>query len=190
MKASELHRLDGPLSEFTDWLVEGLGPQRRLRSLRLYVTGLLLDGERKSIGPDGESLGWRSHRSERQCDSGCSRRHAWRNGRKRCSTVGSTTHGSQASRCGGAGYRRHGGSQEKGNRYVGVSRQYLGTLGRTDNCQVAVSLHLASERGSACLGKRLFFLQQQLSDTAQKRRRQAVHRKIGNCQVKFKLLLK
>jgi SRSO17 transposase len=47
-------------------------------------------------------------------------------------------------------------SQKKGEFSVGVARQYSGTLGRVDNCQIAVSVHLAGERGSACIGMRLF----------------------------------
>lgn len=39
------------------------------------------------------------------------------------------------------------GFPKKGMHSVGVARQYSGTLGRTDNCQVAVSLHLAGEKG-------------------------------------------
>jgi SRSO17 transposase len=38
------------------------------------------------------------------------------------------------------------GFPKKGQCSVGVKRQYSGTLGRTDNCQVAVSLHLAGSR--------------------------------------------
>lgn len=38
---------------------------------------------------------------------------------------------------------------------VGVARQCSGTLGRTANCQVATSLHLAGERGCCCIGMRL-----------------------------------
>lgn len=34
---------------------------------------------------------------------------------------------------------------KKGRRSVGVARQYSGTLGRIDNCQIATSLHLAGE---------------------------------------------
>lgn len=39
---------------------------------------------------------------------------------------------------------------------VGAARQYSGTLGRTDICQVAVSLHLEGEKGSGCIGMRLY----------------------------------
>ncbi|RKH37135.1 transposase [Corallococcus sicarius] len=48
------------------------------------------------------------------------------------------------------------GFPKKGKHSVGVARQYSGTLGRTDNCQVAVSLHLAGEKGSGCIGMRLY----------------------------------
>jgi SRSO17 transposase len=47
------------------------------------------------------------------------------------------------------------GFPKQGRHSVGVARRYSGTLGRTDNCQVATSLHLAGERGSGCIGMRL-----------------------------------
>ncbi|OLK35238.1 DDE endonuclease, partial [Xanthomonas oryzae pv. oryzae] len=37
---------------------------------------------------------------------------------------------------------------------VGVARQYCGRLGKTDNCQVAVSLSIANEHGSLPVGYR------------------------------------
>jgi hypothetical protein len=39
------------------------------------------------------------------------------------------------------------GFAKKGRHSAGVARQYSGTLGKTDNCQVAVSLHYAAPRG-------------------------------------------
>ena len=48
------------------------------------------------------------------------------------------------------------GFAKKGRQSVGVARQYSGTLGKTDNCQVAVSLHYASPRGDYPLALRLF----------------------------------
>jgi SRSO17 transposase len=53
---------------------------------------------------------------------------------------------------------------KKGRHSVGVARQYSGTLGRTDNCQIATSLHLAGERGSACIGMRLYLPETWASD--------------------------
>ena len=48
------------------------------------------------------------------------------------------------------------GFAKKGRHSVGVARQYSGTLGKTDNCQVAVSLHYVAPLGDYPLGLRLF----------------------------------
>src|SRR5688572_1599357 len=48
------------------------------------------------------------------------------------------------------------GFPKKGKHSVGVTRQYCGQLGKQDNCQVAVSLSLASERGSVPIDWRLY----------------------------------
>ena len=48
------------------------------------------------------------------------------------------------------------GFPKKGFKSLGVQRQYSGTLGRIDNCQIATSLHLASEHGGVCIGMRLY----------------------------------
>jgi SRSO17 transposase len=45
---------------------------------------------------------------------------------------------------------------KKGRYSVGVARQYCGTLGKTDNCQVAVSLHYTTPKGDYPLALRLF----------------------------------
>jgi SRSO17 transposase len=58
------------------------------------------------------------------------------------------------------------GFAKKGTHSVGVARQYSGTLGRTDNCQVATSLHLAGERGSGCIGFRLYLGKEWTDDRA------------------------
>jgi SRSO17 transposase len=48
------------------------------------------------------------------------------------------------------------GFPKKGVHSVGVARQYCGQLGKQDNCQVAVSLSLASESGSVPMDWRLY----------------------------------
>ena len=45
---------------------------------------------------------------------------------------------------------------KQGHHSVGVERQYSGTLGKTANCQVAVSLHHVGEQESTILGWRLY----------------------------------
>ena len=45
---------------------------------------------------------------------------------------------------------------KKGRHSVGVARQYCGQLGKQDNCQVAVSVSLATEAGSVPVAYRLY----------------------------------
>jgi SRSO17 transposase len=45
---------------------------------------------------------------------------------------------------------------KKGTKSVGVKRQYSGTLGRTDNCQVAVFANYSSAKGHTFMDRRLF----------------------------------
>src|SRR5208337_5246084 len=47
------------------------------------------------------------------------------------------------------------GFPKKGTKSVGVKRQYSGTLGRTDNCQVAVFANYASAKGHTFMDRRL-----------------------------------
>lgn len=48
------------------------------------------------------------------------------------------------------------GIPKQGKHSVGVTRQYCGQLGKTENCQVAVSLSLASDKGSLPIQWRLY----------------------------------
>jgi SRSO17 transposase len=63
------------------------------------------------------------------------------------------------------------GFAKKGRYSVGVARQYSGTLGKTDNCQVAVSLHYAAPNGDYPLALRLYLPE---SWTSQPARMEAV----------------
>ena len=51
------------------------------------------------------------------------------------------------------------GFPKKGKHSVGVARQYCGQTGKQDNCRVAVSLSIASERGSLPIGYQLYLPQ-------------------------------
>jgi SRSO17 transposase len=48
------------------------------------------------------------------------------------------------------------GFLKKGNDSIGVSRQYCGTIGKVDNCQVGVFASYTSEHGYAIIDKRLY----------------------------------
>ena len=63
------------------------------------------------------------------------------------------------------------GFPKKGTKSVGVKRQYSGTLGRTDNCQVAVFANYCSPKGHTFMDRRLFLPEEWASDS--KRRGEA-----------------
>ena len=48
------------------------------------------------------------------------------------------------------------GFLKKGDKSVGVARQYTGTAGKTENCQVGVFLGYASRRGHALIDRALY----------------------------------
>ena len=46
-----MRQLNRELSEYLESMVEGLGRSERRRALELYLTGMVLNGERKSVEP-------------------------------------------------------------------------------------------------------------------------------------------
>jgi len=48
------------------------------------------------------------------------------------------------------------GFPKKGDKSVGVKRQYAGCLGRTDNCQIGVCVNYRSAAGHTRIDRRLF----------------------------------
>ena len=56
------------------------------------------------------------------------------------------------------------GFLKKGTRSAGVQRQYSGTAGRTENCQVGVFLAYASPHGHALIDRELYLPQSWTED--------------------------
>lgn len=69
------------------------------------------------------------------------------------------------------------GFPKKGAHSVGVARQYCGQLGKQDNCQVAVSLSLASQDGSVPIDWRLY-LPRPWAEDPRRRRKAGVPREV------------
>jgi SRSO17 transposase len=150
-----LKRLDRELTTFVETLTAGLGRSERRMAMGQYITGLLLDGERKSIEPIAARLVDDAAQIE-----------AMRQRLQQCVVVSTWDEATVFARLAQTLDRElpevtafvvdDTGFPKKGRHSVGVARQYSGTLGRTDNCQIATSLHLAGERGSGCIGMRLY----------------------------------
>jgi SRSO17 transposase len=165
MNRREIERLDRELGGFIDAMVDGMGRPERRRAMGAYITGLLLDGERKSVLPMAARLVDDSSEIE-----------AMRQRLQQAVCVSSWSDAELLARLAQRVDRElpavealvidDTGFPKKGTHSVGVARQYSGTLGRIDNCQVAVSVHLAGELGSACIGMRLFLPEAWASDSA------------------------
>src|SRR4029078_10521035 len=60
------------------------------------------------------------------------------------------------------------GLPKKGKLSVGVARQYCGPLGKRDNCQVAVTLSVATEHASLPIAYRLYLPEAWAADPARR----------------------
>ena len=56
MNRRELERLERKLSDSVEVFVAGMGRRERKAAIRSYVSGLLLDGDRKSVEPMASRL--------------------------------------------------------------------------------------------------------------------------------------
>ena len=169
MTPTQLKRLDKELTEFLDYITDGMGRPERRRAMSLYLTGLLLTGERKTAVSMGRRLAADDGQIEgmRQRLQQCVSVSEWADEevRRRLALRFEKRLKPEAFVVDDTGFPK------KGKLSVGVQRQYSGTLGRTDNCQVASSLHVASDAASGCIGMRLYLPEQWAEDGP--RRRQA-----------------
>jgi SRSO17 transposase len=167
LDAEVLERLGTYTSEF----MADFGLIVRRYWAEVYLHGLLLDGERKSIQPLAERVnvpGWygdtmqalQQFVNQSQWDEQAVL-HTYR--RLLAASLADPA---------GVIVIDDTGFAKKGRHSVGVARQYSGTLGKTDNCQVAVSLHYVAPLGDYPLALRLFLPEPW---TSQPQRMQAVH---------------
>jgi SRSO17 transposase len=169
MNRRELERLGRELREYLDTMTVEMGRPERRSAMRAYVTGLLLDGERKSVEPMASRLVDSVEEIEamRQRLLGCVAESKWADEevrRRLALKLERELPGVEALVVDDTGFPK------KGVHSVGVARQYSGTLGRTDNCQVATSLHLASEAGSGCIGLSLYLSEKWAADLPRRRK--------------------
>ena len=154
--------------EYVDGLSPCLDHADRIDPFKSYCKGLLLPGKRKSVEPMAARL-----RPDRTSAMHQSMLHfvgqaAWdeaallRNVREAVLPVMTTDEPIQA------WIIDDSGLPKKGRHSVGVSRQYCGQVGKQDNCQVAVSLSVATSRASLPVGLRLY-LPQNWADDEQRR---------------------
>src|SRR5262245_59298114 len=169
MTPSALKQLDRELTKFLARMTDGMGRPERRAAMGNYITGLLLDGERKSAQPMAARLVEDPTQADamRQRLIECVSVSPWSDAemlRRLALQFERSMPGLEAFVVDDTGFPK------KGVHSVGVHRQYSGTLGRVENCQVATSLHVAGERGSGCIGMRLYLPEAWSEDRARCRR--------------------
>ena len=159
MTPQVLKALDGRLQQFLEDLLAPMGRSERREWARVYVHGLLLDGERKSIEPLAARAGGANVQALRQfvgqspwAVEEVQRRLALKMvellSEPEVWIIDETAF------------------PKAGQHSVGVARQYCGTLGKVANCQVAVSLHGSSAQASCPILWRLYLPKEWWADTA------------------------
>lgn len=137
-------------------LAKAAGHADRHAPLKAYCAGLLLPGERKSVEPMAARLApdnvERVHQSLHHLVADA----PWCDEAVLESVRGQVLTAIQQSGPVAAWIVDDTGLPKKGTHSVGVARQYCGQLGKQDNCQVAVSLSVATQHASLPVAWRLY----------------------------------
>jgi SRSO17 transposase len=156
--------LEGRFEQYCQSIVAALGHADRQQPAQWYLKGLILPGQRKSVEPMAARVHPEDVRSAHQSMHHLVAMADWEDravlgtvaqqvtpklvtGNEDCWWILDDT-----------------GHAKKGTKSVGVARQYCGRLGKTDSCQIAVSLSLASARGSIPVAYRLYLPQEWIDD--------------------------
>jgi SRSO17 transposase len=172
---------DGSESRFAAY-VEGLstviGHADRAGPLRDYCMGLMMPGERKSVEPMAAVTAPARTAAQHQSLLHFVGQSAWSD-TEVLAKVGEMVlpkiehHGAIE-----AWIIDDTGFPKKGEHSVGVARQYCGQLGKTDNCQVAVSLSLANHHASLPVAYQLY-LPEEWSNDRKRLRKAGVPEEVG-----------
>ena len=152
MTPQEMQALDHRLTAFLEDLVAPLGRKERRHWARVYVQGLLLDGERKSIEPLASRIPGADVQALRQFVG----QSPWDvEAVQQLLALKMVDVLSEPE----VWILDETSFPKAGEHSVGVARQYCGALGKVANCQVAVTLHWSSAEASCPLGWRLYLPQ-------------------------------
>lgn len=161
MDAIQLEKLSSTLSCFVEEFADVFGWKKRVNHCKTYLSGLLLDGERKSIDPISSRLQGSDNQALQQFVNQSPwdgfelqlklRQYMVKRFRIKESVyvLDDTT------------------LPKKGKHSVGVARQYCGALGKIANCQTVVSLEAVNERSHFPLAARLYLPESWTDDSDQ-----------------------
>lgn len=151
--------LESRFERYCEPIVKALAHADRRQPAQWYLKGLLLPGERKSVEPMAARVCPGNVRSAHQSMHHLVAEAQWDDQAVLGAVTGQVVPEllKKDPRC--WWILDDTGHAKKGTHSVGVARQYCGRLGKTDNCQVAVSLSLATAQGSVPLAYRLYLPQ-------------------------------
>jgi SRSO17 transposase len=161
----ELAAVRGRLEGFADDIFASLPRTDQRARGACYLRGLMLDGRRKSVEPMAARLGGEVHYQALHHFVAVSP-WDWRPVRRRLAERLVAELGPTAWAVDDTSFPKDG------EHSVGVQRQYCGTLGKTANCQLGVSVNAVTEQASCPLDWRLFLPESWEADA---RRRAACH---------------
>jgi len=158
------------LAAFIDGLCGVIGHADRALPLRDYCTGLLMPGERKSVEPMAAMIAPSRVSAEHQSLLHFVGQAPWSDeavlGKVRELVMPAIVSQGPIE----AWIVDDTGFAKKGVHSVGVARQYCGRLGKTENCQVAVTLSIANHSASLPIAYRLYLPKEWASDAARRRK--------------------
>jgi SRSO17 transposase len=158
------------LAAYLDRLAQAAGHADRAEPCKSYCAGLLLPGERKSVEPMAARVYPQDVRRKHQSLHHFVADADWDDARMLEAALETVV----------PALLRRGpivawivddtGMVKKGRHSVGVARQYCGEVGKQENCRVAVSLSLASERLSMPAAFRLYLPREWAEDRERRRK--------------------
>jgi SRSO17 transposase len=145
--------------QYMEHLAGGLGHADRHSGLRGYCSGLMLPLERKSVEPMAASIDPLRASARHQALHHFVAQADWSD-EEMLRRVAQWVVPRMELSAGAFWIVDDTGFPKKGEHSVGVGRQYCGQLGKQDNCQVAVSVSLATEAASVPMAYRLYLPKQ------------------------------
>lgn len=156
------------LDDYLEHLCTALGHADRRVSLKDYCRGLMLPIARKSVEPLAAHTDPLHVRAKHQSLHHFVAKSAWSD----TAVLASVLDCVQPALVTDTGHYwiiDDTGFPKKGKHSVGVARQYCGQLGKQDNCQVAVSLSLATELASVPIAYQLYLPKDWANDPERRR---------------------
>jgi len=145
-------------------LAPALGHADRVEPFESYCTGLILPGERKSVEPMAARIAPRAVRAKHQSMHHFVSTSPWNADRLLRQIAKLVVPDLERRASINAWIIDDTGIPKKGKHSVGVAHQYCGQLGKQANCQVAVTLSIATAAASLPIAHRLYLPEEWATD--------------------------